>query len=174
MKSLLDKHMLLKFIKNASIKNAYIGFIGIRKRDWVATRTKTQSQSVSHCKTWDAYLRIMTSSNRNIFSVTGPLCGEFTGNRWIPSHMPVTRSFDVFFFYAWTNGWVNSRDAGDLRRHRAHYDVNVMEAQSQSASHCKTWDAYLRFVTNHTVYMYLCKCVLKAMLNRHSIFDMHK
>ena len=78
------------------------------------------------------------------------------------------------FFYAWTNGWVNSRDVGDLRRHRAHYDVNVMEAQSQSASHCKTWDAYLRFVTNHTDYMYLCKCVLKAMLNRHSIFDMHK
>ena len=27
---------------------------------------------------------------------------------------------------AWTNGWVNNRDAGDLRRHRAHYDVFVM------------------------------------------------
>ena len=27
---------------------------------------------------------------------------------------------------AWTNGWVNNRDAGDLKRHRAHYDVNVM------------------------------------------------
>ena len=26
----------------------------------------------------------------------------------------------------WTNSWVNSRDAGDLRRNRAHYDVNVM------------------------------------------------
>ena len=24
---------------------------------------------------------------------------------------------------AWTNGWVNNQDAGDLRRHRAHYDV---------------------------------------------------
>ena len=23
------------------------------------------------------------------------------------------------------NGWVNNREAGDLRRHRAHYDVNV-------------------------------------------------
>ena len=28
--------------------------------------------------------------------------------------------------WAWINGWVNSRDAGDLRRHRAHYDVIVM------------------------------------------------
>ena len=27
---------------------------------------------------------------------------------------------------AGTNGWVNNRDAGDLRRHRAHYDVNLM------------------------------------------------
>ena len=25
-----------------------------------------------------------------------------------------------------TNGWANHRDAGDLRRHRAHYDVTVM------------------------------------------------
>ena len=24
---------------------------------------------------------------------------------------------------AWMNGWVNNREAGDLRRHRAHYDV---------------------------------------------------
>ena len=27
---------------------------------------------------------------------------------------------------AWINGWVNNREAGDLRRHRAHYDVTVM------------------------------------------------
>ena len=25
------------------------------------------------------------------------------------------------------NGWVNNGDAGDLRRHRAHYDVTVMD-----------------------------------------------
>ena len=28
--------------------------------------------------------------------------------------------------YAGTNGWVNNPDAGDLRRHRAHYDITVM------------------------------------------------
>ena len=27
---------------------------------------------------------------------------------------------------AWINGWVNNREAGDLRRHRTHYDVIVM------------------------------------------------
>ena len=26
----------------------------------------------------------------------------------------------------WINGWVNNSEAGDLRRHRGHYDVNVM------------------------------------------------
>ena len=26
----------------------------------------------------------------------------------------------------WKNGWVNNREAGDLRRHRVHYDVTVM------------------------------------------------
>ena len=26
----------------------------------------------------------------------------------------------------WMNGWVNNREAGDLRRHRAHYDVTIM------------------------------------------------
>ena len=32
---------------------------------------------------------------------------------------------------AWTNGWVNHRDAGDTRRHLAHYDVTVMNTDSQ-------------------------------------------
>ena len=27
---------------------------------------------------------------------------------------------------AWINGWVNNREAGDLRRNRAHYDVIIM------------------------------------------------
>ena len=27
----------------------------------------------------------------------------------------------------WINGWVNNREAGDLRHHRGHYDVNVMK-----------------------------------------------
>ena len=50
-----------------------------------------------------------------------PVTGEF------PSQRPVTRSFEVFFdLRLKKNGWVNSRDAGDSRRHRTHYDVHVM------------------------------------------------
>ena len=69
---------------------------------------------------------MMTSLNGNIFRVAGHLCGEFTCHRWIPAQRPVTRSFDVFFDLRWINGSVNNREAGDLRRHRAHYDVTVM------------------------------------------------
>ena len=40
---------------------------------------------------------MMTSSNGNIFRVTGPLRGEFTGPGEFPTQRPVTRSFDVLF-----------------------------------------------------------------------------
>ena len=34
--------------------------------------------------TYNTSSPMMTSSNGNIFRVTGPLCGEITGPRWIP------------------------------------------------------------------------------------------
>ena len=40
--------------------------------------------------------------------------------------MPVTRGFDIFLVCVWNNGWINNRQTGDLRRYRAHFDVNVM------------------------------------------------
>ena len=46
---------------------------------------------------------MMTSSNGNIFRVTGPLCGEFTGK--FLAQRPVTRSFDVFADLHLNNGW---------------------------------------------------------------------
>ena len=49
-----------------------------------------------------------------------PVTGEF------PSQRPVTRSFDVFFDLCMNNGWINTRDAGYLRRHCADYDVTVI------------------------------------------------
>ena len=49
-----------------------------------------------------------------------PVPGEF------PAQRPVTRSFDFSFICVWINDWLNDREAGDLRRNRAHYDVMVM------------------------------------------------
>ena len=70
---------------------------------------------------------MMTSSNGNIFRVTGPLCGEFTGPGEFPTQRPVTRSLMFSLICVWINGWVNNRETGDLRRHRGHYDVIVMK-----------------------------------------------
>ena len=53
----------------------------------------------------------MTSSNGNIFRVTGPLCGEFTGPGEFPTQRPVTRSFDVFFDLR-LNKWLSKQPWG--------------------------------------------------------------
>ena len=38
----------------------------------------------------------------------------------------------------WMNGWVNNREAGDLRRHRSHYDVKVIcVLWAHASSHCR-------------------------------------
>ena len=66
---------------------------------------------------------MMTSSNGNIFRVRGLLCGEFTGPRW---QSQWRRALMFPLICVWINGWVNNREAGDLRRYRGHYDVIVM------------------------------------------------
>ena len=40
----------------------------------------------------------------------------------------------------WINGWVNNREAGDLRRHCAHYDVIVMR---KPLNHRNWWKMYI-------------------------------
>ena len=58
------------------------------------------------------------------FSALLALCG---GNSPVTPQRPVTQSFDVSFDLRLINGWVNNREAGDLRRHRSHYDATVMK-----------------------------------------------
>ena len=75
--------------------------------------------------------------NENIFRVSVPLCGGFSGHRWIPH----TRASDAeehwcfLLICARINGSVSNREAGDLRRHRGHYDVIVMVNCSIVAFH---------------------------------------
>ena len=76
----------------------------------------------------------MTSSNGNIFRVTGHLCGEFTGPGEFPTQWPVTRSFDVFFDlglnkrlnkHSW--GWWFETLSGSLLRHSNGIEQNALE-----------------------------------------------
>ena len=68
---------------------------------------------------------MMTSWNENVFRVTGHLCGEFSGHRWFPRTGLGALMFSLIC--VWINDWVNKREAGDLRRYRAHCDVSVMQ-----------------------------------------------
>ena len=45
-------------------------------------------------------LMMMMSSNGNIFHVTGPLCWEFTGHRWIPHTMASDAKLGCFLWPA--------------------------------------------------------------------------
>ena len=66
----------------------------------------------------------MTSSNGNIFRVTGHLCGRSPVNS--PHKGQWRRALMFSVICAWINGWVNNLEAGDLKRHCAHYCVSVM------------------------------------------------
>ena len=61
------------------------------------------------------------------FSALLAICaGNSTVTGEYPAQRPVMQSFDISSICAWTTGWVDNRDADNLRRHRADYDVNVM------------------------------------------------
>ena len=72
------------------------------------------------------------------------LCEE---NPPVPGGFPSPRAVALFtLICAWTNGWANNRDTGDLRRHHARYDVTVMCLDKfpealywQRLSEIKTW-----------------------------------
>ena len=55
------------------------------------------------------------------FSALLAICA---GNSPVNGEFPATLMFSLIC--AWINGWINNGEAGDLRRHLAHYDVTVM------------------------------------------------
>ena len=71
-----------------------------------------------------ALMNMMTSS-KGTFSELLAICA---GKSPVPGEFPGQwRGASMFsLICVWINGWVNNREAGDLRRYRAHYDVTVM------------------------------------------------
>ena len=103
------------------------------------------------CSLWRQCNVINQTKNTPYLSLTGELwsvfCGQFHDDvikwkhflRYWPfvwgihrstansPHKGQWRGALIFsLICVWINGWVNNREAGDLRRHRAHYDVIVM------------------------------------------------
>ena len=86
---------------------------------------------------------MMTSSNGNIFRVTGPLCGDFTGPGEFPTERPVTRSVDVFFDLRLNKrlskqpwGWWFETLSRPLWRH-IQWRLSVQWIQAQIGGHFK-------------------------------------
>ena len=60
----------------------------------------------------------MTSSNGQSSALLAICAGDSPATGEFPGQKPVTRSYDSWVYYG---------EAGDLRRHRDHYDVTVMQ-----------------------------------------------
>ena len=57
--------------------------VRVQRFEFISLWIKSLYNNIQRCPIHVSKL-IMTSSNGNIFRVTGPLCGEYTGHRWIP------------------------------------------------------------------------------------------
>ena len=62
--------------------------------------------------------------------------------------------------YAWTNTWGNNEDAGDLRRHRAHYDIIVINTHTPAiaewANSSHKWNAAPRYSWSRLLHSTQC------------------
>ena len=60
------------------------------------------------------------------------LLALYAGNSSVPANSPHKGQWRGALMFslicAWSNSWANNGDTGDLRRHRAHYDVILMQA----------------------------------------------
>ena len=83
---------------------------------------------------WWRHQRETFSSLLAFCAGNSPVTGDF------PAERPVTRALMFSLMCAWINSWVNNREAGNLRPHRAHYDVNVMTFTSQNKLICRKFD----------------------------------
>ena len=80
------------------------------------------------CQSFVGILMWWRHQMETFFRVTGSLCAEIDQLPVNYPHKGQWRGALIFsLISAWTNGWVNKRDVGDLRRHRAHCDVTVMK-----------------------------------------------
>ena len=68
---------------------------------------------------WDPWWRHQMET----YSALLAICA---GNSPVPRKGQWRGALMFSLIYVWINGWVNNREAGDLRRYRAHYDVTVM------------------------------------------------
>ena len=125
---------------------------------------------------------MMTSSNGNIFRVTSRLSPVNS------PHKGQWRGALMFsLIYVWINGSVSTREAGDWRRYRAHYDVIVMsfnmhpcavmlsdQALSEGNSHSSILANAHKPYSNVTYDIYICIYIYIPIKLHRSSYHMRK
>ena len=97
----------------------------VRVMAWCCQLNLVNNKGLIHWRVFSVVM--MTSSMRNIFRVTGILRGIHRSPMNSP-HKGQWRGALMFsLICAWINGCAYNRDAGDLRRHGAHYYVVISE-----------------------------------------------
>ena len=77
-----------------------------------------------------------------------------------------------YLICAWINGWVNNREAGDLRLHYSHYDVNVMPLQSTTLyKTCTQLEASHKLNTFPLMYQVVLQLIWQPLQWRHNRHD---
>ena len=110
--------------------------MGFVKRVYSPLTVVSSVQTITHPSKTD-YRHMKTSSNGNIVRVTGHLCGEFTGHRWIPRTKASDMDLDVFFelrlnkrFSKHSWGWWFETPSGPLWRQCDELSAFIYRPQS--------------------------------------------
>ena len=123
---------LLAFVLNGLIDN---NLTLVQIMAWRRIGDKPLSLSIVTLFT-DSYIRYSASMGQissihddvikwKHFPRNWPFVREIHRSRWI-LHTKWRGALMFSLICVWINGWVNNGEAGDLRRHRGHYDVIVM------------------------------------------------
>ena len=94
---------------------------------WPIKFHQKDSKAESVAMSWRLHALPWWRHQMESFSALLALC---TGNSLVPVNSPHKGQWRGPLMFslicAWINDWVNNPKAGDLRRYRGHYDVNVM------------------------------------------------
>ena len=104
---------------------------------------------------WLVEIYMMTSSNGNIFRITGHFSHRIHRSPVYSPHKGQWRGALMFsLICVWINSWVNNCEAGDLRCYRVDYDVIAMIimfyilASNYSAISHSTWIIWIVTIWN--------------------------
>ena len=102
--------------------------------DQVIMRSRLYHDDVIKWKHFPCYWTFMRGIHRS--PVSSPHKGQWRGALLFSLVCP------------WINSWVNNREAGDLRRHRVHYDVSIMKNARNMTHGLRDGKSYMHTTTD--------------------------